>query len=58
MFFIAPHPVLLQHTDGVSLWSESRTDSVQGLDGCPEELQRDWLEHVVQVEDVDTENDC
>ena len=56
MIFIAPHPVLLHHTDRVSLGPEACTDGVQCLDSCPEELERDRLEHVVLVQDVNTEN--
>ena len=56
MIFIASNPVLLHHTDRVSLGLEACTDGVQCLDSCPEELERDWLEHVVLVKDVNTEN--
>ena len=49
LILIAPDPVLLHHTDRVSLGLQAGTDGVQRLDGRPEELEGDRLEHVVHA---------
>ena len=50
---IVTHPVNLQHTDGVSLGLKLGRDGVEGLDGGPEGLYGDRLEHIVLGQYVD-----